>query len=139
MRKHYLIVLIAPLLLAFELSPARDLTNSPDSQPGNHGYTNCAQAVKALYMQAWVTTNSTTNAEAVAVASIVVAKDGRVVSAKIVKPSGNKPVDESVQQALNRVSFLFPFEPGAKVERRVYTINFDLRAKPRDPIHSLHN
>jgi len=78
-------------------------------------------------MQAWhpgdvTTTNA--NVASVTSASVVIAKDGRVVSAKIVRLSEDEQMNKSVQAVLDQIKFVQPFESGAEDERRTFTINF---------------
>jgi len=82
-----------------------------------------------VYMRAWEPGKSATKVERVTRVSIVIARDGSVVSAKIVAPSGDEQVDKSVQLTLDKIRFVQPFESGAKEDRRTFTINFDLRVK----------
>ena len=62
-------------------------------------------------------------------ATVTIASDGTVLSARILKPSGDASVDRSVQRTLDRVTFIAPFPEGAKDKQRTYTINFNLKAK----------
>ena len=62
-------------------------------------------------------------------AKVIIAKDGKVESANIVKPSGNRLIDESVKKTLDRIKFVQPFEAGAKDKRRTFIIHFNLKPK----------
>jgi TonB family protein len=59
----------------------------------------------------------------------VIRKDGRVSQARIIKRSGVASLDRSVQEALDRVREVVPFEAGATEDSRTYTIGFNLRSK----------
>jgi TonB family protein len=97
---------------------------------GGEAYANYAQAIKSIYDAAWrdapedVVDDSLTTEVKVAIA-----RDGRVISARIVTPSGNAALDRSVRRALDRVESVPPFPKGAKETERIYTIYFNLKAK----------
>ncbi len=96
---------------------------------GGPSYANYAQVVKSVYMQAWIEPTGVDDDEATAKVSITIARDGTVISARIVEPSGNATVDRSVRDLLDRVKFIRPFPEGAKEDQRTYKINFNLKAK----------
>ena len=66
---------------------------------------------------------------ATADARIVVARDGSIISAELVRRSGNPQVDRSVERALRAVTKLPPFPAGSHDEERTFTIQFDLQSK----------
>ena len=105
--------------------------NMPEG-PGGGGfsYAPYAQIVKTVYTQAWSIPNDVTDDEAVVKVSIVVARDGSILSSRIVTESGSKLVDRSIQSALNRVTTIgVPFPAGAKESHRTFNISFSLKAK----------
>ena len=61
--------------------------------------------------------------------TVTIRNDGKVIAARIIRRSGETQVDGSVQRTLDRVSFIAPFPEGAKEKDRIYTINFNLKAK----------
>ena len=69
------------------------------------------------------------NDDANAKVTVTIARDGTVISARILTPSGDAGVDASVQRTLDRVTFIAPFPEGATETERTYTINFNLKAK----------
>jgi protein TonB len=99
--------------------------------PGGGGevYAPYDQAVQSIYWHAWKPPQDTASDAAVTKATVVIASDGTVLSARIIKPSGDASVDRSVQQALDRVTYIAPFPEGAKEKQRTYTIKFDLKAR----------
>lgn len=99
--------------------------------PGGGGatYANYKQVVGSVYYAAWIVPDDVDAEAATAVASVVIAKDGTVISATLTRSSGNKGVDRSVQATLDRVRFIAPFPAGAKESQRPFTINFNLKAK----------
>jgi protein TonB len=99
--------------------------------PGGGGvpYANFLQAVKKVYTDAWLVPDGITDDSATATASITIARNGRVISASIIRFSGNGAVDHSVQMTLDRVRYAAPLPDGAPEEQRTVTINFNLKAK----------
>lgn len=121
MRALHLFLIATSLLFGCESLFSQPAANSPYEQ-----------VVTRIYLRAWVLPDRATNSSNIPVASVVIAKDGRVISAKLVKPSRNHELDKSVQQALKRVTAVHPFENSSKDERRVFKIRFDRRAVPRE-------
>jgi TonB family protein len=99
--------------------------------PGGGGlpYANWLQAVKSVYTREWIVPDGITDDEATTTASVTIARDGTVVSARITHSSGNSAADRSVQATLDRVTLAAPLPPGAKEEQRTVSINFNVRAK----------
>ncbi len=99
--------------------------------PGNSStaYANYADAVKSIYEQAWTLPADTASDDANTKASVTIASDGTVISARIIAPSGDANVDASIQRTLERVTFIAPFPKGAPEKERTYIINFNLKAK----------
>lgn len=99
--------------------------------PGGGGlpYANFLQAVKSAYANAWVLPDGVEDNEATTVASVTIARDGRVVSSKIVRFSGDSVVDHSVQATLDRVRRVPPLPENSNDDQRTVTINFNVRAK----------
>jgi len=88
-----------------------------------------AQIVKSKYELAWLPPDDTASDDAITKVTVTIASDGNVVSAQILRASGDSMVDRSVQRTLDRVTFIAPFPKGATDKERTYTINFNLRAK----------
>lgn len=99
--------------------------------PGGGGvpYANFLQAVKSVYANAWIVPDGVTDDSATATASVTIARDGSVISARIVKSSGNSLVDRSVRETLDRVKYAAPLPDGAAESQRTVTINFNVKAK----------
>lgn len=96
--------------------------------PGGAAYAPYSAYVKKVYHDAWVPPGKVDGDPIVRV-QIVVARDGRVVSAKITSRSGNAALDRSVQSALDRVRKLRPFPEGATDPERTFNLNFNLASK----------
>jgi outer membrane biosynthesis protein TonB len=98
--------------------------------PGAGGalFANYKLIVEAKYQQAWITPEEVSEGTAVAKAKIVIRRDGTVIESRIVKPSGIRAMDKSVERALE-LKFIAPFPEDSKDTERVFLINFDLKTK----------
>jgi outer membrane biosynthesis protein TonB len=98
--------------------------------PGGLAYANYAQYVKTIYTDAWMPPADINDDNATTKASVTIARDGTVVSWKIIGFSGNSVVDASVRNTLERVRTIGrEFPVGAKEDQRTFTISFNLKAK----------
>jgi len=97
--------------------------------PGSQSYANYGQIVKSIYQNAWVPPDSADSDEASPKVRVVISRDGSVISAHLITPSGDKALDDSVQRTLDRVTFIRAFPEGATENERSYIINFNLKAK----------
>jgi TonB family protein len=99
--------------------------------PGGGGevYASYDQVVRSIYWHAWRPPEETASDAAITRATVTIASDGTVLSARITQPSDDASVDRSVQQTLDRVTFIRPFPEGAKDKQRTYKIKFDLKAR----------
>ena len=99
--------------------------------PGGGGevYAGYDQFLRSKYWHAWRPPEDTASDAAITRATVTIASDGTVLSARIIQPSGDASVDRSVQQTLDRVTYIAPFPEGAKEKQRTYTIKFDLKAR----------
>ena len=99
--------------------------------PGGGGlpYANFLQSVKSVYDRAWVAPDGEAEGDAVVTASVTIARDGTVVSARITNASGNSAVDRSVQAALDRVRYAAPLPDDAREDQRTVDIRFNAKAR----------
>ena len=101
--------------------------------PGGGGevYANWYQAVMSLYDTAGLDPAQVTNELSTVRVKVTVARDGKVISDPIVKGSGIRALDQSVQEALDRVRAQgLPALPESATEsERTFYINFDLHSK----------
>jgi TonB family protein len=111
------------------VAPGTTIEPNPGFGGGGEAYAPYDEAVRSIYWHAWIPPDDTASDQAIAKATVVIARDGTVLSAHIIKPSGDASVDRSVQQALEHVTFIAPFPEGAKDKERTYTIKFDLKAR----------
>lgn len=97
--------------------------------PGGGGipYGNFLSAVKKVYWDAWSVPDGVPNVTVKV--TVTIARDGTVISSRIIDNSGNATVDRSVQDALDRVKFAAPLPEGAKEDERTVTINFNTESK----------
>jgi TonB family protein len=108
-----------------------DATSVELPGPGGGGvpYANFLQTVKSVYANAWLLPDGAVDDEATTMASVTIARDGTVVSARITRQSGDSVVDRSVQATLDRVRFVAPLPENSKEDQRTVTINFNVKAK----------
>jgi len=101
------------------------------SGPGDGGLAaaNYRDIVQSKYTAAWTSPASLDDDSATVSVSITIAKDGSVVAHHIIKGSGNRDMDRSVENTLENVTFIEAFPAGSKDQERTYTIKFNLAAK----------
>jgi TonB family protein len=99
--------------------------------PGGGGptYANFLQAVKSIYANAWIVPDGVTDDEAVMTASVTIARDGTVISGRLIKPSGNSLADQSVDTVLRRIKRAVPLPADTREEQRTVTITFSVKAQ----------
>ncbi|MGV3771967.1 MAG: TonB family protein [Verrucomicrobiales bacterium] len=105
-------------------------TGTDINMPGGTGpaYAGYAMVIKKKYDDAWRRPTEGDDSASVMV-EIVIARDGRVVSSKIISKSSNSALDKSVKEALDRVRKVPPFPEGAKDSERTFRINYSLKSK----------
>jgi TonB family protein len=98
--------------------------------PGGGGplVANWRAAIFSVYARAWAPPQDA-QGSAKGEAKIVIARDGTVLSARLLKPSGDSAVDRSIIRVLNEVKSVPPFPEEAREEERTVRIIFDLNAK----------
>jgi TonB family protein len=96
---------------------------------GSAAYANYRDVVGSIYYAAWTPPDDAANDDAITKVSVTIASDGTVITARIVTPSGDAGVDNSIQRALDRVTFIAPFPESAKEKERIFIIKFNLKAK----------
>jgi TonB family protein len=96
---------------------------------GSAAYANYRDFVGSKYYAAWTPPDDAANDDAITKVSVTIASDGTVVTSRIVGPSGDAGVDNSIQRALDRVTFIAPFPEGATEKERTFIIKFNLKAK----------
>jgi TonB family protein len=92
------------------------------------GDSSYAQIVKETYTRNWKSIGTPPTSPGSTVVKVTIGKNGTVLSAVIITPSGDEALDRSVQRTLEHVRTIEPFEAGARDQERTYTINFNLQA-----------
>lgn len=92
--------------------------------PGGGGlpYGNIEAAIKSRYLDAWTVPEGVPDLKVDV--TITLARDGTVVSARITDRSGNAALDNSVQDALDRVKYIAPLPEGEKQDTREFSFGF---------------
>jgi TonB family protein len=99
--------------------------------PGGGGevYANWFQVVQSIYDAAWRDPAEVTDELATVRVRVKVARDGTVLADEIVKRTGIRALDLSVQAALDAVRHLPRLPDSAKESERTFNINFNLKNK----------
>jgi TonB family protein len=82
---------------------------------------NYAQTVQFAYDKAWMPPEEPSAASNTK-ASVTIASDGRVIASNIISPSGNASVDRSVQNTLDKITFVAPFPDSMKFSKPCVSI-----------------
>ncbi len=92
-------------------------------------YASWLSIVKTIYYNDWKErlTDGLTDDSAVAEATVIIARDGTVVSAELTHSSGNTAVDRSIQSTLNRVKFTSRFPENSKEEQTTLVLVFSVK------------
>jgi TonB family protein len=98
----------------------------PDAGPAMVNY---MDIVASKYTAAWNPPASLDDDAATVIATVIIARDGRVIDHRITKPSGNAAMDSSIQTTLDNVPFVAPFPAESRDQQRSFSIKFNLAAK----------
>jgi len=93
---------------------------------GGPSFADYKTVIYSIYNRNWIRPDSTVNRGAQAKVRILVGRDGSIISAEIVTPSGEASMDRSVERDLRSVKSLPPFPAGAQDQQRSFFILFDL-------------
>jgi len=95
--------------------------------PGNSSaaYANYGDVVVGVYHSAWTPPDGMASDNVTVIFKVTIARDGTVISAHIVTPSGDPNVDAAVQRMLDRVTFIAPFPEDSDDKQRTYPIEFN--------------
>jgi periplasmic protein TonB len=96
---------------------------------GGEAFAGYRDVVFSAYYHAWITPDTLASRTASADARVIIARDGRIVSAELVRPSDDRTLDKSVEQALRRVTQLPPFPASARDMQRTFLLHFSPEAK----------
>jgi colicin import membrane protein len=93
--------------------------------PNAFAFANYGVFVQKKFKDAWTPPNEA-NAATTCRVEVKIARDGKVISARILNKSNDATMDRTVQKALDRVKQLPPFPEGAKDTERTFLINFNI-------------
>jgi TonB family protein len=97
---------------------------------GGVSYASYGQIVRLRYSEAWMVPADMTDDEATIKVSVTVARDGKVLDARITQPSASAAANRSIQNTLDRIREIGrPFPEGAKESQRTFIMTFNLKAK----------
>lgn len=99
---------------------------------GGPSYANYTQVVRKIYndaWNAWSVPDDVTDDEASVRVSVTIARDGRVISSRILQSSGSRAVIAAAQAVLDRVTSVKPFPADSKDSERTFTMTFKLNSK----------
>ena len=93
-------------------------------------YASWLSIVKTIYYNDWRQrlTDGLTDDSAEAEATVVIARDGTVISADLTHSSGNSAVDRSIQTTLDRVKFTSRFPETSKEDQTTLIMTFSVKA-----------
>lgn len=111
------------------ISSSTKVDTEPGPGDGGALSANYRDLVGSIYTQTWDPPTNPGVDNAIVKASVTIASDGRVISARITVPSGDAEVDASVKRTLDQITFIAPFPKGSTDKERTYPIKFDLKAK----------
>jgi len=112
-------------------------TTTIETSPGGFGgggpsYANYAQVVRKIYNEAWnawSVPDDLTDNEATVRVSVTVARNGRVISSRILESSSSRAVINAAQAVLDRVTYVKEFPADSKDTERTFTMTFKLNSK----------
>lgn len=107
----------------------RVVSESYGEGSGGTAFVNYRTVVFTYYYNAWQTPDEFDDAEATTTARIVVARDGRIISAELDKRSGKASLDRSVERALQSVRKLPAFPESTRDSQRTFLLRFNLKSK----------
>lgn len=99
--------------------------------PGSSAFSavNYDNILASRYYNAWTAPGDVSDSAPPVLVTITVSRDGNVISARIIKHSGNSSLDNSIQNALNAVSWIEAFPEGSSDQQRTFKISFNLDVK----------
>jgi len=114
------------------LSPTTKVEMPEGTGGGGVSYAPYGQIVRKIYTDAWTVPDDMTEDEATIKVSVTIARDGQILSSRIVQPSGSAAANRSIQNTLDRIAVIgigIPFPAGAKESQRTFIMTFNLKAK----------
>jgi outer membrane biosynthesis protein TonB len=108
---------------------ARTVVDVPGISGGGEVFAGYRDVVRSYYYRAWIQPDNGVAKSALPEAKIEVARDGTILRAELVTPSGERILDKSVERALQAVVKLPPFPAESHDEQRIFRIQFSLELK----------
>ena len=93
---------------------------------GRYASANYESLIRRKYMDATIHPGAISGAPVVKV-RLVIARNGRIISARVTGQSGLASWDRAVQKALDRVKFIKPFPESMKGSQQTFNLNFNSR------------
>jgi TonB family protein len=90
---------------------------------------NYRDIIASKYYNAWLPPTSLEDTTPVVTVRVTIMSDGTVKTARIITPSGSRAMDQSIQNALDNVTYIAPFPASSHDAERTVTIQFNLQAK----------
>jgi TonB family protein len=86
-------------------------------------------ALIRAYMRAWLIPSDVADETSTVVVTVTLRRDGSVISSSIQSRSGNPALDDSVQRALRKVTYISPLPESGKDAQRTFRLEFNPKAK----------
>ena len=94
---------------------------------GRYASANYESLIRRKYMDATIHPGAISGDPVVKV-RLVIARNGRILSARVTSKSGVASWDRSVQKALDRVKLIKPFPESMKGSQQTFNLNFNSRS-----------
>jgi TonB family protein len=96
---------------------------------GGEAFAGYRDVVASYSYRAWIPPDNSASRLSAPDARVTIARDGSIISAELMRPSGDRALDLSVERALRDVIKLPPFPASTRDTQRTYVIRFSLEAK----------
>jgi TonB family protein len=108
---------------------AKTVVDVPGVGGGGEVFAGYREMVYNAYYRAWIAPENGVKSSSLPEVKISVARDGSIISAELISPSGEASLDKSVLRALQAVTKLPPFPATAHDTERTFRIRFSLDLK----------
>ena len=120
---------LAQLAAGVRSSGSPNTSVALDGIGGGEAFAAYRDVVASYYYRAWITPDNSVNRLSTPEAKVTIARDGSIISAELVRPSGDSALDRSVERVLRDVIKLPPFPASTRDTQRTFVIRFNLEAK----------
>lgn len=111
------------------LSSPVDINIDAGGGPNAAAFLDYGQMMVRTYEQMWLVPNSLGDSSSIVAVTVTVARNGRVLEWRVLKPSGNGAIDKSVRETLQKVMQFEPFPASFREAQKTFNIDFNLKAK----------